>query len=179
MLNYFYCSNNNADQYPTSIVSTFLHQLLSRLPLGYNAIEKEYEHWAIRDIDRESVHFEELWSLFRAETTQYQKIYVIIDGLDEIDPTGRAQLLNAANNLLSECKTQYKILISSQIFPEISLLEKYEQWIIRPSDNEDDVRKLVHMRTEKNGQLAFLGRDISPDTKQYIRHALVQRACGM
>lgn len=179
MLNYFYCSNDNANQDPASIVLTFLHQVLVQLPFGYNTIEEECEKWTFRGFNHESLQFDDIWALFRTTTEPYKRVYVIIDGFDEIEPNERWHLLDVINNLLSECMAQFKVLISSRDFPEISRIGRYNHLIIRSSDNETDIRKLVHMKTEKKGHLAQFGRDISPKTRQYIRHFLVQRARGM
>jgi predicted NACHT family NTPase len=160
-------------------VLAFLHQLLARLPLGYNSIEENYEKWAFRGLDHESIQFEEAWTLFCAATEQYQRVYVIVDGLDEVEPNKRGQLLDAINGLLSEDNKQSKVLISSRDLPETSRFHRFQCLGIRPSDNEDDIRKIVNMRTEKNGQTFSLGQYISPDTKQYLRHFLAQRSQGM
>ncbi|KAJ5627801.1 hypothetical protein N7490_010029 [Penicillium lividum] len=179
MLNYFYCLNDDRSQRPVSIMLTFLHQLLAQLPLGFNTIEEKYEKWAFRGLDHESIQFDEAWSLFCAATGQYKRVYLIIDGLEEIEPHERGRFLDAISRLFAKGPSQYKLLISSRDSPEISHFQRYHHLKIRPSDNEDDIRNLVRTRIEKNSQMSLLGRDMSSETKEYLLHFLVQRSRGM
>ena len=177
-MNYFYCSNgdppNNA-----SIVLTFLHQLLARKPIGYNIIEERYDKWASQGLYPESVQLDELWALFHEATGPFKRVYVVIDGIDLLEAQERWGLLGTIGNLLKDHKRQYKVFISSRNFPEIRRLDRCWQLDIQPSDNESDIRKLVHTRVESNELFAISGVDISPDTKQYISHILIQRSKGM
>ncbi|KAJ5115835.1 hypothetical protein N7456_000183 [Penicillium angulare] len=174
-LSYFYCSDDISSNYPVSIALTFLRQILAQMPLGYNAIEEQYEKWLFQGLDKETLQFDEVWTLFCRFTQRYRRVYLIIDGLQEVELGERKQLL-AAISRLNQDKARFKIFISSRLSPEASDRDEYVQWGIRPVDNEADIKKLVFSRTRSERRF---GPEISPETKQYIRHILVQRAQGM
>ncbi|KIA75668.1 hypothetical protein HK57_00528 [Aspergillus ustus] len=156
-----------------STMLTFLHQILSHCPSGYNLIEEQYERWASSGIDQGSILFDEIADLYRSATESKRVVYLVIDALDEIKYRERQQLLTAIKRLSKHNGTQYKVLITTR---ELESLDG-KQWglSIKPSDNEADIRQIVRSRTENNSRLVA----ISPDTRQYLRHILVQRAQGM
>lgn len=178
MLNYFYFSNINSPK-NASIVLTFLHQLLSRMPLGYNIIEERYDKWVAQGLYPECIQLDELWALFRAATKPFKRLYMVIDGVDQFEPQERWDLHVTIDRLFKGLKLEFKVLISSRDFPEINRLGRYRQLKIQPSDTEDDIRKFVYLKVESNELFARSGLDLSPDTKQYICHSLIKRAQGM
>ncbi|KAJ5753084.1 hypothetical protein N7520_010001 [Penicillium odoratum] len=159
--------------------SSWLRKEINCLPLGFNTIEEKYDNWAFRGLDHESIQYDEVWSLFCAATEQYKRIYLIIDGHEEIEPHEQGRFLDAISHLFAKGAAHCKVAISIRDSPEISHLDRHHHLRICPSDNEDDIRNLVITRIGKNSQMSLFGRDISSETKEYLLHFLVQRSRGM
>jgi hypothetical protein len=181
-LNFFYCKNEEEDRNTSSsIFRTFLHQLLSPLPLNPNPIEEFYEKQKLKGFTHEAIDFEDSLQLYLSSTSNRSTIYIIIDALDECAPEDRRELLASLVRLLLRPEMWVKIFITSRDANDISfVLSKYPNLSIRASHNRGDLSAFLDDeidRRVRDGRL--LRGNVNLGVRQQVKDHLIEKAQGM
>jgi len=106
---------------------------------------------------------------------------IIIDGLDECDPTKRQDLLNSLGKIIQESHNVIKVFLSSRDDHDlVRHLKRLPNLYIHAKDNEEDIRRFVQSRVEeaiRKGRL--LCGEVPGSLKSTIVQTLIQKAEGM
>ena len=151
---YIYCNyKTQVDQTATNLAATILKQLIQERPSGFEAVATLYDCHANR---RTRPSLEEVLGALRLVVSNYSKVYVVVDALDEcIDHDGsRSQLLAALRNLQSE--GNLNLMATSRFIPEVMQQFSFAPVLeVRASDS--DVKRFVE------GQIYRLPRCVQRD----------------
>ncbi|KAH7076544.1 hypothetical protein BKA63DRAFT_510284 [Paraphoma chrysanthemicola] len=163
---YFYCSRNPAEPSrsdPRAILASLAKQL-SCGPDGRTLLQhtiKMYEEKERNHFASNQLHIEESCQLLEDLTNEALQTIIIIDALDECDPTTRQLLLDAMEKVLKESSSLVKIFVSSRKNHDLALrLASYPGLEISSQKNGEDIAKFVTEEVER------LVR-----TKQLLRHS--------
>lgn len=106
---------------------------------------------------------------------------IVIDALDECDPSRRHELLNAIDGIIQESASLVKVFLSSRDDNDIVChLENSPDVVIQARDNAEDIKLFV--QTEVNRAVKdrrLLRGSISEALKNQIMTTLIQGAQGM
>lgn len=108
----------------------------------------------------------------------FPRTTIIIDALDESDPTERGRLLEVLTDIIHSSTSMVKIFISSRDDIDIKLkLEKVPNLYIEAQDNSEDIERFIHreMKSTKNRRLYNLPDEL----KNKIISTLTKKANGM
>lgn len=99
-------------------------------------------------------------------------VYIVVDGVDEIDDIERGRLLNRLLDLSKDCE-ETKILISSRPEEDITRILNSRSAIIRVDNrNAGSIQAFVTRRTQE----WFLDRDFLPEARAEIEGLLAPLA---
>lgn len=116
-----------------------------------------------------------------------EKIFIIIDGLDECEQVERKQLLEFLIEIVTQCDTvepgKLRIMIVSQDYVDIrralksSSVTKIVPKIVSmsASDNENDIHSYVRIWVDR---IATNNEPFDNEAKEYLRNLTVARAKG-
>ena len=169
---YVYCNfKRQDDQTAIDLIASLLKQLSQALPLLPEGVRNLYEQ---HDKGRSRPSLKELSMILRIVAATYQRVYIIIDALDECQVLNSSQqiLLDRLFNLQANCAVN--IFATSRFIPEIE--EKFRglpSLEIRAS--EEDVRKYI------DGHIlrlpSFVSR--SPELQEEIKFGITKSVKGM
>lgn len=114
---YIYCNyKTQADQTATELAATILSQLYQERPSIAESVANLYDRHADR---RTRPLLEEIQTTLRAVVSEYSKVYVVVDALDEcLDHDGsRSQLLAMLRTLQSTANLS--LMATSRFIPEV------------------------------------------------------------
>lgn len=115
------------------------------------------------------------------------KIFIVIDGLDECEQIERKQLLEFLVEIVTQCDTsdpgKLRVMVVSQDFVDIRrALHSSSAGKIVPNvvsmcskDNEGDIRSYVRTWVER---IAANNEPFDDEAKEYLRNLTVERANG-
>ena len=163
--NYKETQNQNAE----NLVSKLLHQLLQQTDHVPKYIETLYEDHVKAGL---RLGREEALATLRSIATSFAEVYIIIDALDECDPT----ILNTFIRPLTKLP-DIRLLVTSRDLPYIErCFASWRRLAIRA--NEADIKSYVQDRIKEEVELAdFVSED--EDLCEKIVGTLVQKSCGM
>ncbi|KAF7912633.1 uncharacterized protein EAF01_001654 [Botrytis porri] len=189
---YFYCSRDTAEPErakPEEVLRSILEQVSSNtanLPIRKPVVE------VYKKLRKENRGLSPQERLSLDETTevllkilQIDPFYVVIDALDECDPSERYSLIESLKTIIDESASVVKVFISSRRdYDIVSQLEESPCILIQPShiskDIEDYVMKEVFEAIEKK---RIVKGKLLPEEKkkieQQIAQALIDRSQGM
>ncbi len=98
-------------------------------------------------------------------------VYIVIDGVDEIDELERCRLLKQLFNVSETC-IEVKILISSRSNADIMAFLKGKETIRVDDRNSGSIQTFVNQRAQE----WFLERDFYPDSRLEITRSLAPLA---
>lgn len=106
---------------------------------------------------------------------------IIIDALDECDPSRRQDLLIALSRLIQNSASLLKVFVSSRDDHDIvHRLANSPNLYINASDNEKDIQDYVRIQVDKAiEEEKLLCGDVSEPLKGHIIHTLTSKAKGM
>lgn len=106
---------------------------------------------------------------------------ILIDGLDECEPTLRQRLLDGLSTIIKESDNVVKVFVSSRDDRDlVHRLAETPNLYIHATDNADDIQRFVHSRVDEavsKGRL-LCGR-VSQNLRNSIVTTLIQKAEGM
>jgi c-di-GMP-related signal transduction protein len=112
----------------------------------------------------------------------YPQTTVIIDAMDECNPTTRLELLQALENVLQASSSLVKVFVSSRDDQDIVLrLSNYPNLEIDSQRNSDDIARFVKDEVERLIQAGKLLRHSSSqaEMKKLVINKLIGGATGM
>lgn len=106
---------------------------------------------------------------------------LVIDALDECEPTRRYELLNALHTIIDESPSVIKILVSSRDDADlVSRLRRFPNIQISERDNGEDIQRFIHTEVHQAIQnRRLLNGRVAPPLKDRIVNKLVSGANGM
>ncbi|KAF4943884.1 hypothetical protein FSARC_14810, partial [Fusarium sarcochroum] len=177
---YFYCNRNEElRRDPGNILRSFIRQLsspkgrLGTLPVVHKEVlnlEEELEdEGRYLDLSR-SVDL-----LIRLVDT-YAKVTLVLDAMDECEPSNRQDLLDAIDSITLETQQRAKFFISSR--PDDDIRRHFHgrpKIEVEASCTQRDITTYVEKRLEKTPRL----RNLSPDLRHEITQTLLGQNEGM
>ena len=189
LLAYFYCTRNNTEPAranPVEILRCILKQLsatASNQPIRRPVVEA----YKIKQKEAED-DGSELAKLTLEETVklvlallQNDPATIVIDALDECDPSQRHDLLIALIEIINQSANLIKVFVSSRNDNDIvRQLAESPNIFINASDNGDDIKKFVQSEVDISiKRRRLLGGDVSKELKDRIVCVLLEKAGGM
>jgi hypothetical protein len=185
---YFYCSRDSAEPErasPEEIMRCIVEQVASntadlpvREPLVAVYKQKKRESHGRPLGDRLTLNetTDILLQIFEENPAT-----IVIDGLDECDPTERHMLLSTLDDIITESASLVRVFVSSRNDGDIVCqLQKSPNIFIRASDNSADITKYVQDRVSEAINKRRMARgSISPEMKERIISTLINGAQGM
>ena len=113
--------------------------------------------------------------------TERNPLTIVIDALDECDPSRRHEILLALDRIIQDSANLVKVFVSSRDDKDIVCrLSNSPNVFIRASDNGEDIERFVHAEVTKSIERwhATGGNDLE-HLKPRITAALIQGAQGM
>jgi hypothetical protein len=188
---YFYCTSHGADTSGKSIAvvfKTLLQQLCPR-PKVPRAIQSLYDICDEGRLDHRSPTVHELAGTLVDIITpsnpslipapDLQDYYLLIDGLDELEPPSRDELLKELRPIVFQNFPNIHVLLTSRNDKEIEeSLQQGVVWYSLPVDTESvqaDIRIFVRSEIQSHPQLRGLPRN----TQDTILDMVIQQSGGM
>lgn len=111
----------------------------------------------------------------------YPQTTIVIDALDECDPSKRGKFLTSLRTIVNSTTSLVKIFVSSRDDDDIVLrLEKTPNLWIKATDNTGDIKRFVELEVERvieDGEL--LRGKVSEKLKQSVITTLINGSHGM
>jgi ankyrin repeat domain-containing protein 50 len=105
------------------------------------------------------------------------KTTMVLDALDECEPSPRRELMDVVDYLLSNSKKPLKIFIASRPYDDIRRRLLSKPYIsIGTDDNEDDIRKYIQEQMDKHIEV---WEGLSEELQNRIFRVLLKGASGM
>ncbi|PSN61088.1 hypothetical protein BS50DRAFT_652779 [Corynespora cassiicola Philippines] len=167
---YAYCNyKGRADQTASSLLAAMLKQLVQDQPSMAEPLYSMHNH---HEIQKTRPSLEEILGALQSVLAHYQRVYVVIDALDECVHDVRDELLSKLRHVQS--KTDVRVMATSRFIPDI-----VEQFSGMPelevrADAADVKRYVV-------GQTRRLPRCVQRDDKlqQLVQDEIVKAVDGM
>ena len=107
--------------------------------------------------------------------------FVVLDGLDECDPSRRHAILLALAEIVQKAETPLKVFVSSRDDSDIVChLGLTPNVVIRPGDNNTDIKRFVlHQVEQAIAEKRLLKGNVSDGLKEHITTSLITRSYGM
>jgi hypothetical protein len=188
---YFYCNRNEEQRRdPTMIMQAILKQLSLLLSESHDFRETyglprpvvtKYNERIKEDFSSGALRLQECKELILSLLDMNPQTTIVIDALDECDPTKRGQFMEVLKTIIISSKTLVKIFISSRGDGDIVLrLDEVPNLYIKASDNKADIERFIRREIALSSQGSRLLRnDISGKLKERIINTLVENAQGM
>lgn len=143
---FFYCNRNEEERrQPLSVLRSYVRQLSTRAS-SPGAIRTK-----LRDLYREmklkgsDLSFDTCREQLLESVNLYPKTTLVLDALDECEPTSRHRLVDMIDFLLANTRKPLKIFISSR--PDADIRDRFlsrPHIEIQATDNQDDIEKFVN-----------------------------------
>lgn len=173
---YFYCKHGDPERTTfISVLKAILRQLLSPqhvlLSWCYDQFMGSNQSSPAEKVCREMV---------RMTFLNTDKIFIIIDGVDECEPKESKLILNFFGQLVSECESQdpgkLRVMFVSRDEPELRKnLSTFREVALRSDDNERDMKRFIDEWCRKI-QSKF--EELSEEDLKYISTSTLYRADG-
>lgn len=165
----FLSDRNKENQTATTVLRTIIYQILEAdqtlLPIINEVHQRSYtDLWTLSKL-------EEMVSTL-LQNTESGKIYLILDGLDEIDDKERGRLVPI---VLRFCDTgKFKLLVSSRALADLKASFSEYPLVTSNEHNQDDIS--LYVRSEQRGlEQLFL---ITQGEAESIMGPIAERAKG-
>ncbi|KAJ9129512.1 Velvet factor, partial [Pleurostoma richardsiae] len=176
---YFYCSRNPAEPKrsdPESILASIARQL-SCLKPGLPLLQPTIAIYRAHEEEgfaAESLRLQEIRTLIMQLSEHYPTITIILDALDECNPSTRECLISAMESILQESPCLIKIFVSSRDDQDIVYkLRQYPNLDLSSDRNSGDIAKLVEWETSR---LIKAGTMLRFSTKrQELKQKIIQK----
>ncbi|KAF2796410.1 hypothetical protein K505DRAFT_415804, partial [Melanomma pulvis-pyrius CBS 109.77] len=184
---FFYCSRNPAEPTrsdPKAILASLARQLSSLEP-GKPLLQPSINLYSKEEAEGFAsghLQVEESCGLIMQLIGLYPQTTVIIDAMDECDPTTRLDLLRALERILQQSPSLVKVFVSSRDDQDIALeLSGYPNLVINSQRNSDDIAQFVKAEVERLIQAKKLLRYSANQTemKNMIIDKVIEGATGM
>jgi predicted ATPase len=169
---YLYCNfNRREEQKPTDLLLSLLKQLLQERTSAPEGAKSLYER---HERKRTRPSFDEISKVLHSIITEYSRVFIIIDALDEyqVSDGGRNRLLAEVFSL--QAKTGLSLFATSRFIPEITkAFEGSIKLEVRASD--EDVQRYL------DGHMSELPLCVSrsPSLQEQIKTGIIKTVDGM
>jgi hypothetical protein len=171
---YFFDYSTKASLAVSTFLRSILHQILTVEKLL--AVQVRLESLFSSDIEQWEVDPVEVASLFSDLCSAYKRVFLLLDGLDEMDPNdGRA-----IRNFLKKFEGIASVKVFTTTHPEVDMstvFRKCRTFKIEAQDVEPDIAAFVESQIEQRSQEELSG--CSPTLLELIKQALISGAQGM
>ncbi|KAJ4478238.1 hypothetical protein J3R30DRAFT_3250682, partial [Lentinula aciculospora] len=149
-----------------ALVASMLRQLVQAHPVVHSTVASMYTHHSTRSTVPRA---DEIFASFSMSARQFERVFVVVDALDEcLDDQTRAQLLTTLNSF------SISLLFTSRPHSSIEqLFERCNHQEIH-ADQQD-----IWIYSEERFALSRVGRHCAPDLKQEILKQVVRKAGGI
>lgn len=168
----FYCNPNEpARRSPTKILQALVKQMSVVLPGLPKSVVATYDRKVAQGLASGSLDFNESFDLLVSLLDLYSHSTIIIDGLDESDPSLRGQLLNRLEAIIHSLASIVKFFISSRDDADIKL------------KLEDVLNLYIHARDNSSDIALFIDRELAQSTNRLLSQSgrvrtAIQHSCA-
>ena len=159
------------EQTSVNLLGSLLKQLLQERPSISNDLRSLYEHHTCK---KTRPTFDEILKVLHTEMTDYSRIFIVVDALDECpDGDGIRQLL-LANLYALQATTAMNLMVTSRFIPKITQEFRKAIWLeIRACD--EDVKRYLE------GQMSRLSSCVMRSTslQEVIKCNIIKAVDGM
>ena len=181
---YFYCSYSSRERSEiTPILRSLLRQLYSNTS-GANPIHRLYEDRERDGFVREDLTLQETLDLIKLsllESPAPRRNFIVLDGLDECDPSSVTQMIQAFKTFISDPRTFVKIIIGSRESADIHLhLEGCSTVNVGPDENSSDIDAFITHEIDKSiKERRLLRGQVNNEVRKSITAMLLEASEGM
>ncbi|KAN0081756.1 ankyrin [Elaphomyces granulatus] len=171
---YFFDYSTKASLAVSTFLRSILHQILTVKKLS--AVQVRLESLFSGDIEQWEVDPVEVATLFSDFCSAYKRVFLLLDGLDEIDPRDGRVIRNFLKKF--EGIASVKVFITTH--PEVDMSTVFRRcrtFKIEAHDVEPDIATFVESQIEQRSQEELSG--CSPTLLELIQQALISGAQGM
>jgi hypothetical protein len=170
---YTYCNfRRQQEQKPVDLLASLLKQLIQRLPSVPPSIQKLHENHQHK---RTRPSLDEISQVLQSVVTNYSKIFIIIDALDEcqVSDRGRKRFLAELFNL--QTKNTTNLFVTSRFIPEIEKEFDGRSMPLEIRASDHDLHKYLdrHMLNLPS----FISR--SAELQKEMKNAIIKAVNGM
>lgn len=174
---FFYCNRNETDRTkPLSVLQSYVRQLSTNFKYPLHIQKSLISRCEEARLNGSNLDFASCQGALLNSLNLYPKTTLVLDALDECDPSSRNDLMKALDSLLHDAKMPIKIFIASR--PDEDIRNRFSSRpniVIEKRDNQDDIEKYINQRlpelAESNSALLQL--------QNKITRILVDRCQGM
>ncbi|KAK8065162.1 hypothetical protein PG997_011909 [Apiospora hydei] len=143
---YFYCDRNRADhQDPGQVLASLVRQLSFREDTQsmVEFVHDEYRKHQAKGFAADMT-FQERTELLGRLTSLYQKVFLVVDGLDECNRTTRRSFMDTLESVRISSTSTVKMFVASRDDGDIKArYEATSNLLISASDNQEDIERFV------------------------------------
>ena len=171
---YFFDFSAKASLMVPTFLRSILHQILTVEMLSTvqvrleSLFSSEIEHWEVDPV--------EVASLFSDLCGAYKRVFLLLDGLDEVDPT-EARVIR---NFLKKFEGIASVKVFTTTHPEVDMsmvFRKCRTFKIEAQDVEPDIAAFVESQIEQHSHVELSGCSLT--LLESIKQALISGAQGM
>jgi len=171
---YFFNFSAKASLLVPTFLRSILHQILTVEMLSAvqvrleSLFSSEIEHWEVDPV--------EVASLFSDLCGAYKRVFLLLDGLDEVDPT-EARVIR---NFLKKFEGIASVKVFTTSHPEVDMsmvFRKCRTFKIEAQDVEPDIAAFVESQIEQHSHVELSGCSLT--LLESIKQALISGAQGM
>lgn len=157
---FFYCNRNEEERRkPLSVLRSYVRQLSTGASYPQEMRKKIRELWKKMTLAGSELGFEACREQLLESVSLYQRTTLVLDALDECDPSSRRELVDAMEFLLSRTEKPLKVFISSRPDRDIRNRLFDKSYIkIQATHNENRHTEVCQQR---DCQARGLGRHVS------------------
>lgn len=185
LLAYFYCARNAAEPQradPNEILRSLLRQLSSSKAdfLIREPVRKKSKELQDEGFDPRGLRIDECKQLI-LNILEHSPATIVIDALDECDPSRRYLLLDSLQEILQGSANLVKIFVTSRDDGDIVCrLRDSPNLYIRAEDNGEDIHNFVKLEVEQSiEKKRLLSGNVSTELKLLMIETLNQGAQAM
>jgi hypothetical protein len=169
---YLYCNyKRQAEQTAPHLLAAIIKQLVQDCPSIAQSLSDLYEHHRVK---KTRPTLEGLSSVLQSVLTNYSKVYVVVDALDEcLEQNGtRSQLLEICRDLQQQ--TGLRLMATSRHIPDI--VEEFKDTpLVEVRASNSDLKRFVTGNVNRFAKFVRL----SSDLQELVQNKIVEAADGM
>jgi hypothetical protein len=169
---YLYCNyKRQAEQTAPHLLAAIIKQLVQDRPSIAQSLSGLYEHHRVK---KTRPTLEGLSSVLQSVLTNYSKVYVVLDALDEcLEQNGtRSQLLEICRDLQQQ--TDLRLMATSRRIPDI--VEEFKDTpLVEVRASNSDLKRFVTGNVNRFAKFVRL----SSDLQELVQNKIVEAADGM
>ncbi|ETS86911.1 hypothetical protein PFICI_00739 [Pestalotiopsis fici W106-1] len=174
---FFYCDHQEERRRkPVSIFQCLLRQLLLFAKEDHPARKQLYNRWQGRETQQLGLDLEECQKYLSHLINDSAKTTVILDALDECEPSSRRYIIEGLKTLLEKCSKPLRILVSSR--PERDIrdrLSSVSSIDVRAEYNEQDIKTFVKQEIVNHDNWS----NMPPELQLIIERTIQGKSSGM